>query len=99
MCLCRLVVSTDPLEAKPGELMLCPEMVEFAPGALAELGGHYTGEIQFSGKSARMARRLSRRATGDQVSTTFPSLFSFPKLQSTFLNVMVELMLHQASGL
>ncbi|BDA45486.1 hypothetical protein COCOBI_07-2730 [Coccomyxa sp. Obi] len=61
----KLVVSTDPLEAKPGEIMLCPEVAEFAPGALADLGGHYTGEIQFSGKSARMARRLSRRATMD----------------------------------
>ena len=68
------MVSTDPLEAKPGDIMLCPEMVEFAPGALAELGGHYTGEIQFSGKSARMARRLSRRASTNQVNTTISSL-------------------------
>lgn len=60
---CKLVVSTDPLEEKPGDIMLCPEVVEFEPGALAQLGGHYTGEIQFSGKSVRMARRLSRRVT------------------------------------
>lgn len=53
--------------------MLCPEMVEFAPGALAQVDGHYTGEIQFSGKSARMARRLSRRATMEQVRVTILS--------------------------
>ncbi len=47
--------------------MLDPEVVEFTSGALAALGGHYTGEIQFSGKSARVARRLSQRATMGQV--------------------------------
>ncbi|EIE20235.1 hypothetical protein COCSUDRAFT_67551 [Coccomyxa subellipsoidea C-169] len=63
---CKLVISTDPLEEKPGDIMLDPEVVEFTSGALAALGGHYTGEIQFSGKSARVARRLSQRATMGQ---------------------------------
>ncbi|KAK9904245.1 hypothetical protein WJX75_007637 [Coccomyxa subellipsoidea] len=63
---CKLVISTDPLEEKPGDIMLNPEVVEFASGALAALGGHYTGEIQFSGKSARVARRMSQRGTRDQ---------------------------------
>lgn len=58
-----MIISTDPLEEKPGDIMLDPEVVEFASGALEQLGGHYTGEIEFSGKSARVARRLSRSAT------------------------------------
>lgn len=71
---CRLVISTDPLEEKPGDIMLNPEVVEFASGALAALGGHYTGEIQFSGKSARVARRMSQRGTRDQVRATLADL-------------------------
>ena len=63
---CRLIVSTEPLQENPGDIMLTPETVEFAWSALADSGGHRTEEIQFSGKSARVARRLSRPTT-DQV--------------------------------
>jgi hypothetical protein len=60
----RLIVSTCPLEQQPGDIMLSPEVVEFCSGALASLGGRYTGEIEFSGRSARVARRLSSSPTG-----------------------------------
>lgn len=55
-------MSTEPLEERPGDIMLSPEVVEFASDALASLGGRYTGEIEFSGRSARVARRMSSSA-------------------------------------
>ena len=66
-CARRLIVSTGPLEQQPGDIMLAPGVAEFASEALrgAGAGGHYTGEIEFSGRSARVARRLSsHRASG-----------------------------------
>ena len=40
--------------------MLPCQVVDFAAGALASMGGTYTGEIESSGGSARALRRLSR---------------------------------------
>ena len=59
----RVVVSTEPLEEHKGDIMLPPQVVDFAADALASIGGSYTGEIEFSGGSARAIRRLSRHTT------------------------------------
>jgi hypothetical protein len=56
-------VSSDPLQQNPGDIMLAPEVIEFCSEAAPCMGEHFTEEIQFSGKSARVARRLSRRTT------------------------------------
>ncbi len=61
--LCRVVVSTEPLEEQTGDIMLPPQVVDFAADALASMGGSYTGEIEFSGGSARAIRRLSRHTS------------------------------------
>lgn len=53
-------MSTEPLEENKGDIMLPPQVVDFAADALASMGGTYTGEIEFSGGSARALRRLSR---------------------------------------
>lgn len=58
-----MVVSTEPLEEEKGDIMLPPQVVDFAAGALASMGGSYTGEIEFSGGSARAIRRLSRHTS------------------------------------
>ena len=60
LALCRIVLSTEPLEENKGDIMLPCQVVDFAAGALASMGGTYTGEIEFSGGSARALRRLSR---------------------------------------
>lgn len=60
---CRLVLSTEPLEEQKGDIMLPPQVVDFAADALANMGGSYTGEIEFSGGSARAIRRLSRHTS------------------------------------
>lgn len=61
--LCRVVVSTEPLEEQTGDIMLPSQVVDFAADALASMGGSYTGEIEFSGGSARAIRRLSRNTS------------------------------------
>ena len=61
--MCRVVVSTEPLEEQTGDIMLPPQVVDFAADALASMGGSYTGEIEFSGGSARAIRRLSRHTS------------------------------------
>ena len=58
-----MVVSTEPLEEQKGDIMLPPQVVDFAADTLASMGGSYTGEIEFSGGSARAIRRLSRNTS------------------------------------
>ena len=70
----RLIVSTEPLEQNPGDIMLAPEVVEFAAEALQSMGGRYTGEIEFSGRSARVARRMSTH----RVSGVRPTILNVP---------------------
>ena len=61
--MCRVVVSTEPLQEQKGDIMLPAQVVDFAADALASMGGSYTGEIEFSGGSARAIRRLSRNTS------------------------------------
>ena len=63
LALCRIVLSTEPLQENKGDIMLPPQVVDFAADALASMGGTYTGEIEFSGGSARALRRLSRHTS------------------------------------
>jgi hypothetical protein len=72
LAVCRVVVSTEPLEEEKGDIMLPPQVVDFAADALANMGGSYTGAIEFSGGSARAIRRLSRNTS--QVTTCLKSI-------------------------
>ena len=74
LALCRIVLSTEPLEENKGDIMLPCQVVDFAAGALASMGGTYTGEIEFSGGSARALRRLSRDTS--QVEPLSPTVFA-----------------------
>ncbi|KAK9829242.1 hypothetical protein WJX72_004722 [[Myrmecia] bisecta] len=67
----KLILSAEPLtDALPGEIILPAELAEFG-GALSEDGQPL--EIQFSGKSARLPRSLSRHRNLSQADELPPA--------------------------